>query len=285
MVAVVGIVLGIVALVVLAAIVVYSWWSYFDRLSEVRIARFASNPQVICGSSSCNVALAWRVENLEDDQTVSLTLRKPNGDVVSLSNDPARENPDLRLGADDGETFSEEGQYVFELAVLESDGDESRVVASESRSVTFYPGPTFAIQDVWNTGLAGGELSENETVATRSFVISENPNLGVTSLDGKLPGILTVCPKGMVLESVRYSHVQLTNIDDSVGVRELDVTVRRPNATDHFAAATLDVDDSLDLPEPVLVDDGIEVLSVMRSSDDRRLTGAEWGLTYTFRCV
>lgn len=282
---VISILLGILGFVVLVALVVYSWSSYFDRLSEVRIARFATNPQVVCGSDACSVGVAWRVENIEDEHSVSLTLRKPNGDVASLSNAPVREDPELRLSAGTGELFSEEGSYVFELEVVEQSEDLSRVVASETRSVTFHPGPTFAIQDVWNTGLTGGELSENETVATRSFVVSENPTPTVTALDGKIPGILTVCPKGTALESVRYSHVQITGIEDSVGVRELDITVRRPDATDSLAEATLDTDEVLDLPEPMLVDDGIEILSVMRSEDGASLSGAEWGLTYTFRCV
>lgn len=263
------------------------WWltSQLYPASGARITRFASNPELICASDACSVGLVWQVENLADDQSVTLRLEKPNGDTIPLSSSPSMEDPELRIEANNRDIFSEEGPYRFVLEIVDQGQEAAYVIDSEAREVMFYPGPTFTIDDVWNTGFDGGELSENDTVATRSLLIGQNPDLASSTLANKVPGFITVCSKGMALASVQYTSGQSTTIEGSAGIRELDVTVRRPNAEDNHGEATLAYDETLVLPEPLPVDDGIEIVSVMRSEDDTPIAGAQWGLTYTFDCV
>jgi hypothetical protein len=263
-------------LVLILGALIYGHYLYRrNRASRPQIDRFAVNPEVICRSNSCSVEVQWEVNASSGNLRVSVHLRQPNSQTVPLS---STTQGTAQLGASDRNLFPVSGAYFVDLEAAVGEGSPE----TRSLRIWFHAEDTFTIEDAWSTGFVGGSLSENDTVATHSAVLSQEPFVGsIGEIDSKLPSSITVCSKSMAMHKVVYRGGTIVG----TGMRPVEVTVRRPGSTSQIAGGTLEYGDELVLPQEALVDDGLEVLSVMRSESGSSVAGSQWTLTYALRCI
>ncbi len=271
-----GVIILIIVIVILAAFLFIFIAPFFRGSSSKSLSvELRRNPQYVCSSGSCPIETEWSHE--ADNLTVEsalLQIVRPDGSTSVLS----EESSGSTTISPASEHFNETGVYMLEFTA--SGEGESEVA---SLPVHFFAEPAFVIKDIWNTGFTGGTLSDNDTVATHSTVLSQNDHVsGISEIDGKWPTTATVCSKGMALRGV-------THAGGTIGsgiVRPIEVTVRRLDGT-VLAAATLQYEETLSLPGTAVIDDGIEVLSIMRSekSPPDTIAGSQWELHLNLVCL
>ena len=270
------IIIGIILLLVIVAVVV-ALIAYSASRRRITID-FSKNPEIICRSNSCVVNASWEIQSQGGElDEVRIQIVKPSHDVILLSNDASGS---LTLNSTDTTIFDQTGVYFIEVHARSSD-----VVRTESHRIAFHSESEFFLNDSWNTGFVGGNLSADETVATRSMILSQEPFIGqVTEIDSKLPGSVTVCSKSMALRKVIYQTGTIRS--DGTSVRKIEVTIRRPGGQE-IINQTLSLGDELALPQEELVNGGIEILSIMRSEvqPPRSIGGSSWTLRFVLGCV
>ena len=253
-------------------------WSRSGRSGPTIEVAFSRNPEVICRSSSCVVTVGWDVTSDGSNLAVSVVLVRPDGQEVPISQAAAGTQG---LGADDPTFFAGTGVYTLELRAT-ADEAEDRI---EQLRVAYHEESEFRLVDAWNTGFTGGALSDDETAATHSLVLTQEPFVGsVTEIDGKVPSSVTLCSKSTALRTIVYSEGTIRA--DGTGIRRLEVVARRPGGA-AIATRTLNLGDELPLTPEFMIDDGIEILSTMRSEADppRSIAGSTWRLTYVLGCI
>lgn len=271
-------IIGVIILIGLVAFVIWQWSQYGQRRNSphLKISRYARNPEHSCGTASCPIQVVWELDTTEGNVDVHLQLVAPNsGQATTLSMNQS--SPQF-IDPTDQNLFPIEGVYLLQLTAS-ADGLPD---VTESLPINHHAGPTFMLTDTWDTGFTGGALSQSNTVATRSIVLGPEPFTGsIPEIDRKIPSSVTVCPKSVELYGVE--RLQGGTVD--YAQTKVKVTVRRPGDNTPIATGDLAWGQSVDLPVPALIDDGIEILSVLRREDGQSVAGAQWSLGYKLRCI
>ncbi len=269
------IVAGIILLALLVTAIV-ALATYTATRARIQVS-FSSSPQVVCRSGSCVLEAVWEVTSNRDELQVSLVLIRPDQQRIVLS---ANTSGSLHLASDDESMFGLTGNYVLRLHATADDVDRT-----EERTIAYFHEPEFTLDDPWNTGFTGGALAQDETSATHSLVLSQEPFIGaIVEIDSKQPSTLTVCAKSTQLRSLTYRSGTIRA--DGTGVRKLELTLRRP-ATDAILTQTLELGEVITLDPPQSIDDGLEILSTMRSEADppRSISSSSWTVQLGLSCL
>ncbi len=237
-------------------------------LRDVRIERFEVSPDVVCQGDACPVRIFYRVSNLCEDQSVSLSLRFGSA-LVPTANDQRiiSQTPqaDLALFPNQRNFPEGSGQFVVSLTVTDDLVGRRRVRTSETRGIFLLEGSENAFRLDYSDSNPNDPVSiltDTHTIGDTEFASQQRDPESVIRFckNSALSGI------SLLRANVPVVGGQPTGQDSDNTFTTIELTI---NDTDVF---NVNIGQTLTFSNPIPVDNGIKLTSALHPPDGQ----SEW---------
>ncbi|WP_411994539.1 hypothetical protein [Agarivorans sp. DSG3-1] len=261
--------LSIFIVILLIAIIVIVIIRTRDDTPSVQVTLQCPLTMVV-RSAGCIIPISWQAE-VENDSLRSVEIELIRYDYASqnilnrmLLSDLS--DGEMEIPTDDPRFFSESGRYKILVTGRSNRGAED--IAQHLFEYHF--NDAFTYFDSVGRAQSGNYISEDRSLVRRGISFVGSGSLSsFPELPDKRVAHITTCPKASALVAVEYYNgYHIANALPINGVRLLNVILRRLGSRDLLAEHQITREQTITLDNPLLIDEGIEILIEMRDPDN-----------------